>query len=132
MVKNRLTTSSPDRYGFNEMRPLTVHNGFLAAGMKYGILGMIVFTLFIGSLLVFSIRHARRGDRVTLVPVYAMVVWTLSNISNSANSFRMYFVLLVALLCGACVGQLAKRVRETSNRDGAFRAVPTTPATTTK
>jgi hypothetical protein len=97
-----------DARGNSYTKPLTVHNGYLAAGIKYGILGMIAFTTLVFSMLRYFKKHINTEFRYSLVPYFAVLIYVLSNISNSISIFRAYFVVLLAILSGASIAMNGK------------------------
>lgn len=92
-----------DRFGNHYPIPLTVHNGYLAAGIQYGFCGMVAFAMLIFSMLRYFKKLINPAIRYSVVPFYAVFIYALSNISNSISIFRAYFVLLLAILGGAVV-----------------------------
>ena len=87
----------------NKSEPFVVHNGYLAIGIKYGFLAMIAFTGLIVSMLLFFKKHMSLDRPVTVYPFYVVLIWIIANLSNSISLFRVYFVLLVAIVCGSFV-----------------------------
>lgn len=82
------------------VKPLTVHNGFLAVGIKYGILGVLFFSLFIFSMLSFLVKKISRSQPATAIPFFSILIWILSNISNDLSEFRIYYISISAIICG--------------------------------
>lgn len=84
-------------------RPLTVHNGYLATGIQYGLLGMVAFTALVFSMLRYFKKLIKPDLRYSAVAFYAVLIYALSNLSNSVSIFRAYFVVFLALLCGSLI-----------------------------
>lgn len=92
-----------DKLGRSYTMPLAVHNGYLAAGIQYGVLGMVAFIFLVFSMLLYLKRRVDLQWQYSAVPFFAAMIYALSNISNSISIFRAYFVLLLAILCGSLV-----------------------------
>jgi len=88
------------RIDTKESLALTVHNGFLAVGVEYGIMSMIAFSGMMISMFVYFKKRISPNQPATVYPFYAVFIWVLSNFSNSVSEFRAYFVLLVAIISG--------------------------------
>lgn len=92
-----------DRLGNSYPMPLVVHNGYLAAGIRYGFLGMVIFTMLIFSMQRYSKKQIDLERPSSLILVYAVLIYAMSNLSNDLSIFRAYFVVLLAILSGASV-----------------------------
>lgn len=108
--------------GNSYTKPLTVHNGYLAAGIQYGVLGMLVFTALVFSMFRYFRKQVNPDLPYSLVPFYAVVIYALSNISNSVSIFRAYFVVLLAILGGASIAMQRGRLQKNKG----FRLLRTT------
>jgi len=82
-------------------RPYQVHNGYLEVGALYGGVAMVIYMLLLFSMLGYFKKRVSMGFPYSIVPFYAVFIWVLSNISNPVSAMRMYFVLLMAMLCGS-------------------------------
>lgn len=93
------------------------HNGYLEVGILRGALAMIVFTLLFISMLRYFMKRSTRVSRYSVLPVYAVIIFMLSNIGNSLSSFSFYMPLLCAMLAGAFVNyhRLDLGLRATEN-----------------
>ena len=83
--------------------PVVIHNGFLATGVKYGKISMLIFPAMMVSMLIYFIRKIEINNTITLYPFYIVLIWMLSNLSNDLSNFNVYFVILVALVSGSFV-----------------------------
>jgi hypothetical protein len=99
---NMLYTVNPGTNRW-EQHPYRVHDGFLETGLLHGILSMIVFIVLLVSLLRYFKKRIIAEFRYSIIPFYAVVIWTLANISNGISFFGVYFVILVGMLSGAFV-----------------------------
>lgn len=99
--------------GKSTPRPLTVHNGYLAVGIQYGFLGMVAFSALVLSMLLYFRKLISPDLLYSPVAFYAVLIYALSNVSNSVSIFRAYFVVFLAILCGSLVAlhraELARR-----------------------
>lgn len=103
MEKNHMMQWAPDGRGGTRPEPLTVHNGYLAAGIQYGIAGAVAFITLLMSMLSYFSWRIMRNFRYSVVPFYAVLIYILLNFSNGIIVFRTYFVILLAILCGMFV-----------------------------
>jgi len=108
MIKHKMTQSIKKPDGTNQVEGLGVHNGFLGVGIKYGFLAMIIFILFFWKMFQYFYRRANRFEPLTYVPMFAVIIWIMSNISNGIINFSSYNILIVGLLAGAFVGLYEK------------------------
>jgi len=92
-----------DRFGNSYTLPLVVHNGYLAAGIRYGFFGMVTFTMLIFSMYRYAKKQINSMIPYSVVPFYAVLIYAMSNLSNDLSIFRAYFVVLLAILSGASV-----------------------------
>lgn len=83
--------------------PYGVHNGFLEVGLFYGVAAMLVFIAILFSMLRYFKKLLVSPIPYSVAPFYGVLIWVLANISNGISSFRIYFVLLVAILIGSMV-----------------------------
>ncbi|MFK5894213.1 MAG: hypothetical protein QM504_13410 [Pseudomonadota bacterium] len=84
--------------------PLTVHNGYLAVGTKYGPLTMLFFIMFILNLLFQLKKMSQKKQPETLIPFIMVMIWLIANMTNGIEHLRTYFVLLMAIICGSYIG----------------------------
>jgi hypothetical protein len=115
----------PDGKGGTRPQPLAVHNGYLATGIQYGVLAVPVFVMLLISMFRYFRKKVSTEYRYSLVPLYAVIIYALSNMSNSITIFRAYFVILLALLSGAFVA--VYRARNTAVQKSEFKAPGSTP-----
>jgi len=99
-------------YGKNKKTVLAVHNGYLDIGLMHGIPAMIVFCwLFISMLLYFK-RRIIFDRPETSYPYYAILIFLIGHVTQPFAGFRIYYVLLVAIVCGSFVSVYSDK-RET-------------------
>ena len=108
MISHGMTKSILRPDGRQEAVALGVHNGFLGAGIQYGIAAMIVFFILLWKMFRYFYKRASRSNPLTVIPLFSVAIWILSNISNGIIVFSSYNILVVALLCGAFVGMYEK------------------------
>jgi hypothetical protein len=87
-----------------------VHNGYLEVLAFYGAFAFMAFILLLFSMFLYLRKESSTNFRYSIVAFYALLIWMLANISNGLSSFRVYFVLLVALLIGSVVSNSRPRV----------------------
>ena len=81
---------------------IVVHNGFLAAGAKYGIFGMVSFTLFcLSTFITFYKRYEMFPMKKYLLPASLSLLWIFFNISQDFSELWSYHALLYAVLLAA-------------------------------
>ena len=110
MIENNMTKSVIMPDGKQQAVGLGVHNGFLGAGIQYGILAMFAFTMLLWKMFNYFRKRASREFSLTIIPLFAVGVWVLSNLSNGVIVFSSYNVMLIALLVGAFVGLFEKGI----------------------
>lgn len=127
MSKHGMVQWFRDQFDNGYTRPLAVHNGYLAAGIQYGVLGFIIFVTWVFSMFRYFRKQITPQMPYSLVPFYAVVIYALSNISNSVSIFRAYFVVLLAILGGASIamqrGALAKKLNPPVAEEGFKRGM---------
>lgn len=77
-----------------------VHNGFLALGLKYGVLAMVSFIIFLFKILTHLWRKIDIDNEDTIYPFVCTFIWAMANLTNSVIVFRMYYVILIAVFVG--------------------------------
>jgi hypothetical protein len=80
-----------------------VHNGYLEVAALYGAFAMTAFFALLISMLRYFKKINHIKFRYSIVPFYAVLIWMLANISNGVSTFRIYFVLLLAILAGSMI-----------------------------
>lgn len=80
--------------------PLGVHNGYLAMGVMYGPMAAATFILFILFLMIYYYSKKTIKSPFSYYPFFCSLIWALANISNRANDFRTYYVILLAIFFG--------------------------------
>jgi hypothetical protein len=79
-----------------------VHNGFLAAGAKYGILSMVLFTIYcLSTFITFHERSEMFQMKKYLLPASLALLWIFFNISQDFSDLWYYHALLYAVLLAA-------------------------------
>ena len=86
---------------------LVVHNGFLSFGIKYGLLGFFAFLGLILSMMIYFYKNFSLKRPDTAYPFFIVLIWATANLSNSVSLFRIYVVLIVAIVCGSYAGLLS-------------------------
>lgn len=100
MAKYNMMKWVPDKFGAHP-EPLAVHNGYLEVGIKHGVLAMLIFIALLVSMLRYFRRMASGHHGYNIVPFFAVLIWVLSNTTQSTSAFRAYYVILLAILCGS-------------------------------
>lgn len=120
MTRYGMTISIMHPDGTHEIRPLGIHNGYLAIGVLYGIPGLIVFIIILVKMFNYFRYRVSRSEPVTLAPVFAIFIWAMVNISDPMNSFSAYSILVIGLLAGTFVGAYRKNIllMERKNESG--------------
>jgi hypothetical protein len=86
-----------------EYHALIVHNGFLSSGVKYGILGLIFFTLFIiTSIFDFSKYSLQKGENWYPL-LMIMLIFLIFNLTNDFSYIGTQISILLAWLIGGYV-----------------------------
>lgn len=91
-------------FGDREGSPVTLHNGFLDAGIHYGIISMILFACFILSLLHYF-KNGIIKNHIYKIPFFIVAIWIMANLINSNINFGTHFIILAAIICGSFVSQ---------------------------
>lgn len=81
-----------------------IHNGFLEVGVLYGLPAMCMFTLIMIKMLIYFKRMKFNAAPLTLLPMFAIIIWMFSNFSNGLSSYNIYFSLMCAVISGMFVG----------------------------
>lgn len=110
MIKNHMTKSVALPDGTRHAVGLGVHNGFLGAGIQYGILAMIIFSVLLWKMFHYFRKRATRDYPISIIPLFAVAVWVLSNVSNGVIVFSSYNVMLIALIGGAFIGMFEQGI----------------------
>jgi hypothetical protein len=84
--------------GFLSGRPLVIHNGYLAAGVKNGLLGLILFTLFLFTAIYRFLKYSHLWGKYWFPPILLLLVFLLINLTNDFSFFGTEIYLLLALL----------------------------------
>ncbi|VAW65749.1 hypothetical protein MNBD_GAMMA09-3279 [hydrothermal vent metagenome] len=104
MIDNNMTKSVMQPDGTKRAIGLGVHNGFLGVGIQYGVMAMLAFSLLLWKMFHYFLKRATRDNPLSIIPLFAVAVWVLSNLSNGVIVFSSYNVMLIALITGAFVG----------------------------
>jgi hypothetical protein len=80
-----------------------VHNGYLEVAILYGAFAMTAFIALLFSMFRYFKQRINSELPYAIVPFYAVLIWMLANISNGVSAFRIYFVLLLAILAGSMI-----------------------------
>lgn len=117
MIDNGMTKSVLQPDGQRKAVGLGVHNGFLGVGIQYGILAMIMFAIVLWKMFHYFRKRATRDNPLTVIPLFSVSVWVLSNMSNGIIVFSSYNVMLIALIAGAFVGLFEKGIYLNESQD---------------
>jgi hypothetical protein len=88
---------------FREGGALKIHNGFLAAGVNYGFLGLISFTLFHFSTIYYWLRYKSKSNWLWYVPVLSSLTVILFNLTQDFSFLGGQLGLILALILGTFV-----------------------------
>ena len=88
---------------FADGRPLIIHNGYLAAGVLYGVAGMIVFVFFIFTTLIYYLQKKLWSTNIGFMIVLIMISYLLINMTQDYSSIGDQLGLFLGLLLGAAV-----------------------------
>ena len=89
--------------------PLIVHNGFLSAGVRYGVLGMILFSLFLVTSIYTFLKYYTRYGNHWYSPLMIMLVFLAANFTNDFSFLGTHIGLYLALLIGAYISASGSR-----------------------
>lgn len=84
-----------------EGNPLVVHNGFLSAGVLYGIAGMIAFTLFMITTLIHYVKRNILATNIGLMIVLTLMCFLIINMTNDLSFFGDRINLFIGFLLGS-------------------------------
>ncbi len=82
---------------------LIVHNGFLSAAVKHGVLGSILFVLFILASIYDFLKHSIHEGKCWYSPLIIMLIVMISNFTNDFSSLGSHIGLVIAWLIGGYV-----------------------------
>jgi len=120
---HQLYTEDAGTYNWHRVA-YDVHNGFLAAGIYYGATAMVIFSALLVSMLKYFKRKISKEFRYSIVPFFAVLIWTLANTTNGVSRFGMYFILLIAMLCGSSIALQRSAERKLRRLDNAVLPGP--------
>ena len=83
--------------------PMIVHNGFLSAGVKYGFLGLVTFSLFIITSNFSFLKYYIQNRSYWFPPLMITLIFPLFNFTNDFSFFGSHICLTIALLIGAYI-----------------------------
>lgn len=95
----------PDGPNHSHPEALEVHNGYLDVGIKYGMLGVFAFVALMVSMARYFWKRVSSQHRYSILPVFAALIWMMSNTTQTNSNFRAHYVMLLALICGAFVAR---------------------------
>lgn len=87
---------------------LRIHNGYLAAGVKYGVLGLLAFSIFLFSTALFFIRRKVALDWRWYVPVISTMVILLFNLTQDFSFLGNQVLIIWAILLGSFISIMNK------------------------
>jgi O-antigen ligase len=97
--------------------PHVVHNGFLAIAVKYGVLTMLSFIFMVISMFVYFAKKISFNNLTTTFPYFIILIWLLSNLTNSITQFNSYFEILIAIICGSFISLYKKTDNSGKNKE---------------
>jgi O-antigen ligase len=80
--------------------PLGVHNGFLAIGVRFGILAMIFFIFYLAFISRYFYKRTNIHYPLSMIPLFVSIIWILSNLGNNNSDFKFYYVIFVGIIFG--------------------------------
>lgn len=83
--------------------PYVIHNGILSVAVKFGILGMLTFTLFLFSSIVYFLRNGGLRPGFRLVQASICITFILINMSNDFSELGISSSLVFAILSGVSI-----------------------------
>jgi hypothetical protein len=86
---------------FRSYGALAIHNGFLAAGVKYGFLGLLTFTLFHVSVVFYWLYHQGKPSWQWHVPLFTSLAVVLFNLTQDYSSLSGQICIIWAFILGA-------------------------------
>lgn len=89
-----------------------VHDGYLEVAVLYGVPAMVAFVAMLFSMLAYFKKRLNSKAVYSVAPFYAVFILILANISNGVSAFRLYFVVLLAILAGCMVAMQRRAVPE--------------------
>ena len=88
---------------FFQGAPLIIHNGFLSAGVIYGVAGMIAFTLFTLTTLLHYLQEELLSTNIGFMIVSVMVSFILINTTQDFSYLGNQICIFLGLLIGAAL-----------------------------
>ena len=70
---------------------------------------MIVFCILLISMFYYFRKHISPKEPVTLYPFFMVLIWIMANCTQEISLFKLYFVQLIAIVCGSCLSLLRKQ-----------------------
>jgi hypothetical protein len=89
--------------GFSSGRPLVIHNGFLSAGVKNGLLGLVLFSLFLFTSILSYFKYFLLDGKYWYSPLMIMLIFVLINLSNDFSFLGTEIYLMVATIIGGYI-----------------------------
>lgn len=82
------------------VEPLAIHNGYISIGVRYGIPALVVYIVYLFSLLVYFYKRAQRENSIFFIPASCVLIMIFGNITNGIYDFYFHFSLLLATVTG--------------------------------
>jgi len=80
---------------------IIVHNGFLGAGVRYGILGFFCFLSLSISCATYFLRELKHsGNDFFMIPLLVSITWILYNTTNDFSNLKHYHAIHFAIILG--------------------------------
>jgi O-antigen ligase len=87
--------------------PLIIHNGFLSAGLIYGVIGMTSFTLFLLSTLIYYYQKEMRSRDMGFMVLLTMILFFLINVTQDYSFLGNQLGLFIGLIAGSAFSQIS-------------------------
>lgn len=97
---NQEALKFPKHIPFLEYGALSIHNGFLSAGVKYGVIGLLTFTTFYISAIIFFIRNKINQNIMWYLPILCILTFFLFNTTQDYSFLGSQINIFWALLLG--------------------------------
>ena len=82
------------------LRPFVIHNGILSAGVKFGLLGMFFFSLFIFGTIILYLKKAHKEFTKYFLPFFLSLLYFVYNTTNDFSDFGAQVSILLSILLG--------------------------------
>lgn len=80
---------------------LIIHNGFLSAGVQYGIAGMLIYILFLVSTLIHALQREQTEKNIKLMIALVVITVCIYNMTQDFSSLGNQIGIFLGLLLGS-------------------------------